>query len=837
MLLTFSDDNQTFEYEAFHDRNLSEGQTAWLGDTYKYRDVPSDVSGAVLFAGPRFIHPKFKAENCVDITWDNTTRCVAGGRLILSGIMNEVVVYIWGEVNGTVNTPDFGRRDITSCSSSSQYLPSFSCARVFDGDLSKDWATNNEGSGSWIILQFGKPVKINLMKYANRDGPERNKDVELKFSGGSSEFIQLRDYSVFNEFSFPEKTSSFVRIEVHSVYSIYNNGAKEIEFWYVEAPGAWNDGGLGELLSLGWEPAGEMWIGDNQRTADFEFQILKKTFRPAASITMVFPMKEWVGGVAVKQVPTTISCIAQPCKAPVVEHGHVPSCLEGDLVPSGAFCNTVCSFGYVPTIAVLNCTATVLSPKTFACVGAPCNSPTGIKYGAWPSCRVAAADWGHRTKYELRVQVDHHGVCFPQCQTGYGPVEASLDCNYGVLSPPYFKCVEQRCFAPGSTDEEDSCSMTRVGGIAKINAGTTWFITLAALAANRALVCYEDVSEINGRASYCGVVYSTGTSLNAPVSVVDVSTGRATDLVLAQLSDEKAVLCYRAHAHRSHGLCKVLHAPVVAVSSGEDLVIHESLTWRLAVAQLSKDKAVVCYQHEVCSCRVLVVSGLTLSRGAPLVLASVAVVHLALGHLSMDRVAVCIADSSQGDQGLCRVLAAESDDSLTQGPDHNFGDGAAAHLALAPIAENKALVCFSDWSDSEYGKCMTLNSTDYLMQWGEPFTITHQVGGNSSNEAPGTTRFIAMAHLQGMNESAVACFQTAVSVQERYGYCKVIRSNGTAGLYASTDLVLNPGTSWNFAMAPLSSGKVAVCYADTAESEHGHCHALMPGVGEETWNG
>merc|ERR1711990_726850 len=109
-------------------------------------------------------------------------------------------------------------------------------------------------------------------------------------------------------------------------------------------------------------------------------------------------------------------------------------------------------------------------------------------------------------------------------------------------------------------------------------------------------------------------------------------------------------------------------------------------------------------------------------------------------------------------------------------------------------------------------------------EWGDIFNVTHQIDGNASNQVPGVTRFIAIAHLGDLNETAVACFQLNTAVQDRYGYCKALRTNGT-DLDASTDLVLNPGTSWNFALAPLSTGKVAVCYSDTNQSEHGHCNA------------
>eukprot|EP00931_Biecheleriopsis_adriatica_P097909 TRINITY_DN7178_c0_g1_i3.p1 TRINITY_DN7178_c0_g1~~TRINITY_DN7178_c0_g1_i3.p1 ORF type:complete len:1515 (-),score=294.48 TRINITY_DN7178_c0_g1_i3:52-4542(-) len=132
-----------------------------------------------------------------------------------------------------------GRRAITSCSASSERDSSHSCSKAFDGDMGSSWATSDEGVGSWIKFEFAGSVVVNMMKYANRAGDNKNQDVELTFSDGSDTTVQLKDGDALNSYPFPEKATSSVKIAGVSADSSHGNGASEVEFWYqlFPAPG------------------------------------------------------------------------------------------------------------------------------------------------------------------------------------------------------------------------------------------------------------------------------------------------------------------------------------------------------------------------------------------------------------------------------------------------------------------------------------------------------------------------------------------------------------------------------------------------------------------------
>lgn len=159
----------------------------------------------------------------------NLTSQEAFGSMQLGGSKLDDNAQRQNDLDGVSQT----QAQIQECRASSEYSSAWSCAKAFDGDMNTQWGTNGEGLCSWITLNFGKPVRINTLAYANRIAKERNKDVQLEFSDGSVESMTLRNDSNLNSYHFTEKTSSFVKIHVKSTYSTMNNGAREIQFWYI----------------------------------------------------------------------------------------------------------------------------------------------------------------------------------------------------------------------------------------------------------------------------------------------------------------------------------------------------------------------------------------------------------------------------------------------------------------------------------------------------------------------------------------------------------------------------------------------------------------------------
>ncbi len=72
----------------------------------------------------------------------------------------------------------------TSCTASSHSSQELICTNTIDGDLSfnSQWATDHEGIGAWIELQFNGPVYINYTRIMQRFNTiEQFKNIEFTY--------------------------------------------------------------------------------------------------------------------------------------------------------------------------------------------------------------------------------------------------------------------------------------------------------------------------------------------------------------------------------------------------------------------------------------------------------------------------------------------------------------------------------------------------------------------------------------------------------------------------------------------------------------------------------
>ena len=111
---------------------------------------------------------------------------------------------------------------------------------AFDNDPRTCWTTNGSceprgGIGAWIEAEFDAPSTVSTFAYQNRTdvGPERNKDLMLHFSDGSTQGpFRLQPNEQLQTFKLQRPVrSAYCRIEIVSVYNFINNGATKIEFY------------------------------------------------------------------------------------------------------------------------------------------------------------------------------------------------------------------------------------------------------------------------------------------------------------------------------------------------------------------------------------------------------------------------------------------------------------------------------------------------------------------------------------------------------------------------------------------------------------------------------
>ena len=126
--------------------------------------------------------------------------------------------------------------EIQGCTSSSQQAPENSCEMAFDTDINADsteWATNNEGVGAWIQLNFKQGYEIVRLEIRHRSPGTamRFKEILMEFSNGKSHYYTLNDDPMIsNKVVFLKlMVSDYLRITATSAYGTFDNGYSDIK--------------------------------------------------------------------------------------------------------------------------------------------------------------------------------------------------------------------------------------------------------------------------------------------------------------------------------------------------------------------------------------------------------------------------------------------------------------------------------------------------------------------------------------------------------------------------------------------------------------------------------
>lgn len=142
-------------------------------------------------------------------------------------------------LNGVISYLDSKTCDdaitIMSCSASTVLSSLYSCHMAIDGTPSTAWATNGEGAGAWIQLNFGGLYYVVALEFTHRANARGLfKDLSFEFSNGQSEGpFNLEDVaSGSRKFDLLISVlSSYVNITAISHYTKENNGFKEIKVY------------------------------------------------------------------------------------------------------------------------------------------------------------------------------------------------------------------------------------------------------------------------------------------------------------------------------------------------------------------------------------------------------------------------------------------------------------------------------------------------------------------------------------------------------------------------------------------------------------------------------
>jgi hypothetical protein len=129
----------------------------------------------------------------------------------------------------------------SKCSSSSK-MSGFQCEDAFSGKMRDEeggmWASDSDGIGGWISVEFNNIYRISRVQYRNRKNPsERNSKIEMKFSSGDTRDILLKNNDEIIDLSLDNVRANSVKFTIKDVYGTLNNGGAfniyGLKCWYV----------------------------------------------------------------------------------------------------------------------------------------------------------------------------------------------------------------------------------------------------------------------------------------------------------------------------------------------------------------------------------------------------------------------------------------------------------------------------------------------------------------------------------------------------------------------------------------------------------------------------
>jgi hypothetical protein len=345
----------------------------------------------------------------------------------------------------------------------------------------------------------------------------------------------------------------------------------------------------------------------------------------------------------------------------------------------------------------------------------------------------------------------------------------------------------------------------RGGAPAVFESASASYESVTKLSADKFLVCYQDA----GNSSYgtACVLSISGTTITAGTPVVFESAS-STYISVSTLDSSKAIVCYQDAGNSSYGTACVLSISGTTITAGTPVVFESANSLNFSVAMLDSSKAIVCYRDNGNSSYgtacVLSISGTTITAGTPVVFESATSNYISVAMLDSSKAIVCYRDDGNANYGTACVLSI-SGTTITAGTPVVFESAYSYYFSVAMLDSSKAIVCYTDNGNSDYGTACVLSISGTTITAGTPVVF------ESAN-----SDYISVSTLD--SSKAIVCYRD--NGNGSYGTACVLSISGTT-ITAGTPAVFESATSNYISVAMLDSSKAIVCYRDVGNSNYG----------------
>jgi hypothetical protein len=352
-----------------------------------------------------------------------------------------------------------------------------------------------------------------------------------------------------------------------------------------------------------------------------------------------------------------------------------------------------------------------------------------------------------------------------------------------------------------------------------------WYCDIAALASGKAITVYKDAGNSNyGTAcilDVSGRVITPGTP--AVFESADVSYTS-----VAMLTAAKALAAYYDFGNSGYGTGNVLDVSGSTITPATPAVYESASSTNDAVAMLTSTKAIVAYtdggNSSYGTAIVLDISGSTITPDTADVFESASTGNIAIAALSSTKAIVCYSDGGNSNYGTACILDI-SGSTITSDTPAVFESAGSTWISVAMLTSTKAIVTYRDGGNSGYGTACILNVSGSTITPATPAVFESADTNYTGVAMLLSTRAIVIYQDTGNESCGTACILTisgstitpvlpTIFEYKTSSYMDVVALTSAKAIatYRDDD----------------NSGYGTACVLDTAESGDGN--SLVPGA-------
>jgi len=351
-------------------------------------------------------------------------------------------------------------------------------------------------------------------------------------------------------------------------------------------------------------------------------------------------------------------------------------------------------------------------------------------------------------------------------------------------------------------------TITYPSAVNVFESASTTDISVAQLATDKALISYSDVG--NSDYGTARVASVSGTTITYP-SAANVFESATTSYIGAfQLTTDKVLIGYKDEGNGNYGTAVVASVSGTTITYPSAVAIFTSgaKTNYTSTVQIDTNKVLIAYQDggnsNYGTAVVASVSDTAITYGSEAVFNSAATSFVSAAKLATDKVIIGYSDEGNSDYGTA-IVASVSGTTITYGSEYEFNSAATSEVTTAPLTTDKAIIAYSDVANSSYGAAVAASASSLVLSYGSEYEFNSAATSKITAAKLDTDKAIIAYSDNGNSDYGTAIAAEASTLDLSYG----------------SEYVFNSAATYDLASVPLITDKALLVYSDNGNSDYG----------------